>query len=105
MSCTSPFNVVDFGLSLGTHTLTVTITDAFGRVVQSPVRFMVVSDLVLVCSAVDETVFLRRVECSTTGGVRDVTYECTFNGNPIQNCECTHTNAEHKANIVHTIML
>lgn len=97
--CTSPDDVVDFGLSLGTHTLRVTLTDIFGRVIPVPLRFSVVSDLTLDCSLVEETVFLRRVQCSTTGGVRDLTYMCTFDGASIENCKSSYV--EH---IVHRVV-
>ena len=85
--CMSPFNVLDLGLSLGSHTVDLNVTDVFDRTVPVPVTFSVVSDLMLECSEVEEGISFRGIDCSTTGGIGTVSYSCSFDGSPAEDCE------------------
>ena len=86
--CTSPLNILALGLSLGAHSILITITDVFGRTLEVPVEFSVVSNLQLACSEVeDERVYIGGIDCSSSNGIGDVTYECSQDGKLPYNCE------------------
>ena len=88
MPCTSPLNVLALGLPLGPHSLLIVITDVFGRTLEVPVAFLVVSNLQLTCVAIEgDREYIGRVDCRSSTGIGEVSYECSYDGGPPENCE------------------
>ena len=86
--CASPLNVLALGLPLGPHSLLITITDVFGRTLQVPVDFSVESNLQLTCSEVeDNRDYTGGVDCRSVEGIGEVSFMCSYDGEPPQNCE------------------
>jgi hypothetical protein len=87
MPCSSPLNVLDLGLGIGPHSLVVMITDVFERTRTVEVEFSVESDLMLVCSEVeDEREYVTGIDCSSTGGIGGVSYSCSLDGESAEDC-------------------
>ena len=87
---TTPLDLVELGLPLGPHSLDITITDIYDRSLTIPVGFSIVSDLELICSeVVDERVYITGLDCSASQGIGDVSYACSYDGSPPEDCEQT----------------
>ena len=88
MPCSSPLNILDLGLGIGPHSLVVMITDVFERTRTVQVEFSVESDLMLVCSEVeDERMYVNGIDCRSSGGIGEVSYSCSFDGESAENCK------------------
>ena len=88
MPCSTPLNVLDIGLEIGPHSLVVMITDVFQRTRTVQVEFSVESDLMLMCLEVeDDREYVTGIDCSSTGGIGEVSYFCSYDGGSAENCE------------------
>ena len=89
MPCSSPLNLLlDLQLSLGPHTLDVTITDIYDRVLMIPLTFSVASDLDLMCFEVDdERDYIHGIDCTIGGSLKPITQMCYYDDGPPEDCE------------------
>lgn len=84
--CSSPFKITDLGLPLGPHSVKVLITDMFGRNRTVSIDFNIISNLVIDCD-VSESSSELKFDCRSSGGIGSVSYACSFNGGPDEDCK------------------
>lgn len=87
--CSSPFNIIDHGLTVGQHSLKVTIVDVFERTQTVLLDFSIISNLTINCIETEETPSVLQFDCHTSGGIGDVTYACSIDG---EDCKWHLTN-------------
>ena len=93
--CTSPLDLIELGLALGPHSLSITLTDIFDRTLVIPVEFTIRSNLELTCSeAENEREYVGGIDCTSSGGLGDVNYTCSYDGRAPEDCELLNTLAK-----------
>lgn len=67
----------------------MSIEDVFGKSLTVQVDFTLENDLSITCQELED-VFITEIECTSTGGIGEVTASCSYDGEPAQNCKNTH---------------
>lgn len=101
MPCSSPFDIIDTGLPLGPHSVKVLITDVFGRNQTVSIDFNIISNLMINCNVLKIS-FDRKLNCRHSGGIGTVSYTCSYNGEPDEDCKLPLTSYIYKH---HSILL
>lgn len=89
IQCTSPFSFADLGLTVGPHSVTVFVVDIFEQQAREVVDFTVISNLRIVCQE-SNSLTAGEVDCQSTDGIGAVTFTCSYDGEPPEDCKLNH---------------
>lgn len=105
MPCSSPFDIVDTGLPLGPHSVRVLITDVFGRNRTVSIDFNIISNLMINCKVSKKRSFEIQLDCPSSGGIGTVSYSCSYDGGPDEDCKLPLTSYVYKHHYSYAILL
>lgn len=84
--CSATFKLESIGIQIGSHTVTVIIRDIFSQQIHRDISFTVVSDLQIECQELNQVVTIGGVDCQSVGGIGRVSFTCSFDNKPAEEC-------------------